>query len=227
MELFKDEQILINSTIQTIADISKMFTDYTQSFTIPASDQNNELFHHFYNNDVWLSSGILLDSNLKRDARIEIDGTVFREGKLSLEKANIKNGMPYSYQVTFYGQLTTLKDTFGDLKLTDLDWSSLEHDYELQDVIDRIEDGTTVYDVRYPLISSFRYWQYNNPTTPTENIDTTGGAIDFSELFPAVKLNKIFDVIASYYNITFTGNFLTDDRFTKCYQYFKNKTGYA
>jgi len=33
VELFKDEQIQINSTIQTIADIGKTFTDYTQSFT--------------------------------------------------------------------------------------------------------------------------------------------------------------------------------------------------
>ena len=37
IELFNDEKISITSSIQDIADISKSKTDFTQSFTIPAS----------------------------------------------------------------------------------------------------------------------------------------------------------------------------------------------
>lgn len=225
LDLFKDEQINISSTIQTVQDISKVFTDFTQSFTVPASAQNNELFQHYYNNDVLNRDGVVLDSNIRRNADIQIDGTIFRKGKMALEKANIVNAKVESYQITFYGQLTALKDTFGELKLNELDWTTLNHDYTFTEISNRVSDGSTTYDVRYPLISPERYWQYNNPTTPTENIDTLGGAIFWLELFPAVKLNKIFEVISTHYGISFIGNFLTDERFTKCYQYFKNKTG--
>jgi len=37
LELFNDEKIELTSSIQNIQDISKVYTDFTQSFTIPAS----------------------------------------------------------------------------------------------------------------------------------------------------------------------------------------------
>ncbi|NBU05876.1 MAG: hypothetical protein EBT39_05955, partial [Sphingobacteriia bacterium] len=52
LELFNDEKISVSSTIQNISDISKIFTDYSQGFTIPCSPTNNAIFKHFYQNDV-------------------------------------------------------------------------------------------------------------------------------------------------------------------------------
>ena len=43
LELFKDETVELNSSVQNINDISKTFTDYSQSFTVPASDDNNKI----------------------------------------------------------------------------------------------------------------------------------------------------------------------------------------
>ena len=50
IELFNDEEITVSSSIQNIQDISKIFTDYSQSFTVPSSVVNNVIFEHFYNN---------------------------------------------------------------------------------------------------------------------------------------------------------------------------------
>ena len=52
LELFNDEKIIVSSTIQNISDISKIFTDLSQGFTIPCSPTNNAIFQHFYQNDV-------------------------------------------------------------------------------------------------------------------------------------------------------------------------------
>ena len=87
LELFEDEQIQINSSVQNIADISKVFTDFSQSFTVPASTVNNAIFEHFYQSDV----DSTIDHNIRRSALIEIDLTTFRRGKIQIEKANIKN----------------------------------------------------------------------------------------------------------------------------------------
>ena len=224
VELFNDEQISINLSVQNLTDLSKTFTDFTQSFQVPASPANNKIFKHFYTSAVSFFDGPnTINPNLRRFAILEIDNTFFRRGSVSLEKANIQKSQVYSYTITFYGDLVSLKDTFKELKFIDLDWSTLGFAYEYSEIKNRLTDGTTDYDVRFPLISGQRYWQYNNPQTPDENIDTSNGAILWTELFPAVKLKAILNVLETNFNITFQGGFLQDEKFTKAYMLFKNK----
>ena len=52
LDLFQDEDITINLNIQNVQDISKVFTDFTQSFTVPASGYNNEVLGQYYRTDV-------------------------------------------------------------------------------------------------------------------------------------------------------------------------------
>lgn len=232
LELFDDEQIQVTSTVQNVQDISKTFTDFSQSFTIPANDHNNQILQHFYQSDV----NSLIDYNIRLDSFIEIDLTFFRRGKLQIEKANLKNGRPESYSVTFYGDGRTLKDYFGEDLLSDLDYTDYNHVYNGTEVKNRIEDGTNQYDVKYPLISSKRIWNYQSTyidaTTPnwldlgtigSNDIHSSGGAIHYGELFPAFRVRRIFDLIQSKYGVTFNGTFLDDDRFTKLFLYYKNK----
>jgi hypothetical protein len=82
IELFEDEQINVTSSVQNINDISKVFTDFSQSFTVPASTVNNQIFQHFYQTDV----DSTIDHNIRRNALIEIDLTTFRRGKIQIEK---------------------------------------------------------------------------------------------------------------------------------------------
>lgn len=211
IELFQDEQIQVNSSVQNIADISKVFTDFSQSFTVPASPHNNAIFEHFYQSDV----DSTIDHNIRRRAKIEINLTDFRRGKIQLEKANLQDGQPQSYTLTFYGDIRTLKDAFGEDKLTDLDLTSLEFAYDGTEIYNRITDTATDYDVRYPLIANTRVWSYGDASS--EDITTNTGAIQYDELFPAVKVSKIFEAIESTYGLNLTGTFLTDERFTKCF----------
>jgi len=232
LELFNDEQISVTSTVQNVQDISKTFTDFSQSFTIPANDHNNRVLQHFYQSDV----NSLIDYNIRLDSFIEIDLTFFRRGKLQIEKANLKNGRPESYSVTFYGDGRTLKDYFGEDLLSDLDYTDYNHVYTGTEIANRISDGTNQYDVKYPLISSKRIWHYQstyvNATTPNwldvtsisdNNIYATSGAVKYNELFPALRVSKIFKLIQAKYGVTFTGTFLQDNRFTKLFLYYKNK----
>lgn len=55
LDLFQDEQISINLSTQNIRDISKIFTDFTQTFTVPASAKNNEILAHYFRTDVDVS----------------------------------------------------------------------------------------------------------------------------------------------------------------------------
>jgi hypothetical protein len=239
LELFNDEKITVSSTIQNISDISKIFTDFSQGFTIPCSPINNAIFQHFYQNDV----DATIDYQKRYNAYIEIDTVLFRRGKIQLEKTNLKNGKPDSYSVTFYGAGVSLKDFFNEDKLSQLDYSSLDHDYTNQEVYDRvtIDSSVTDYDVRYPLISSKRVWQYgasvplptanlpdwyDYPNNNNNNLKDNHGRIFYTELFPAVRVASIFDLIQSEYGITFNGLFLTSDVFKKAFLFFKNKEAF-
>ena len=239
LELFNDEKISVSSTIQNISDISKIFTDYSQGFTIPCSPTNNAIFQHFYQNDV----DATIDYQNRYNAYIEIDTILFRRGKIQLEKTNLKNGSPDSYSVTFYGAGVSLKDFFNEDKLSQLNYSTLDHDYTNTEVYDRvtIDSSVTDYDVRYPLITSNRVWQfgssyplptanlpnwYDYPSNNSNNINHVDGEIVYTELFPAVRVASIFDLIASKYQITFNGLFLQSDLFRKAFLLYKNKESY-
>ncbi len=231
IELFNDEQIQVTSSIQNVQDISKTFTDFSQGFTVPASDVNNVFFEHWYNSDIDFTT----DNNLRKDAYIEINLTTFRKGKVQLDGATLTNGKPSSYKLTFYGEGVTLKDTFGEDLLSDLDYSAYAHDFTSAEVLARIEDANNTYDVKYPLITSNRIWQYQAvpPNAPLPNwlvntltqndIHTTSGAINKTELFPAFRVAKIFEEIQNKYSIKFQGAFLQDERFTDLFLWYKGK----
>ena len=236
LELFNDEKISVSSTIQNVSDISKIFTDFSQGFTIPASVVNNAIFQHFYQNDVDAS----ISYQNRFNAYIEIDTILFRRGKIQFEKANLKNGVPYSYSVTFYGAGVSLKDHFLEDKLSQLDYTSLNHPYTNTEVYNRVTTDSTVtdYNVRYPLITSKRVWQYNAsvplptanvpdwytyPTNNSNNLNHNNGRILYTELFPAVRVASLMQLIASQYGIVFKGVFLLSDVFRKAFLFFKNK----
>jgi len=235
LELFNDEQIQVTSTQQNVADISKTYTDFSQSFTVPASPYNNAILQHFYQSDV----DSTIDHNIRRNAFIEIDLTFFRRGKMQIEKAQLKNGAAESYTLSFFGEGKTLLDYFGEDLLSNLDYTPVNHLYNGTEVKNRITDGTNAYNVKYPLISSKRIWTWTGqapttitpswltiPTASVDDIQKNAGHIHYNELFPAVRVKNIFNQIASKYGVTFNGNFLNDDRFTKLFLWYKNKNEY-
>jgi hypothetical protein len=75
VDLFNDENISVNSSIQNVKDISKIFTDYSQTFTIPASKTNNKLFKHY--DDSSVIDGF--DARFRVDARIELNSLPFKK----------------------------------------------------------------------------------------------------------------------------------------------------
>lgn len=216
IELFDDEKISITSSIQNVNDISKVFTDYSQSFTIPASDTNNQIFKHWYENA--LDNGY--DVRLRYKGFIEIDTQIFRTGQWQLESASVKNNRVEDYKITFYGVLNSLKDKFGEDKLKDI---AELNDYTINYNGNNVQGAITSTlnpDIAFPLITSNRVWQYDDGGA--DDISQNSHHMHYYELFPALKLKRIFDAIQNKYNINFNGNFLTQTRFTQAYLWLKN-----
>jgi len=216
LELFNDEKIILNASVQNIADISKVFSDYSQSFVVPASTINNKILEHWYESDV----NPLQDNRIRRKARIEIDHIPFRTGNIQLEKANIKNKRPESYTLQFFGDLVSLKDNLGEASLNTLDLSPYSFEYNLTNVSDLISFDFD-QNVAFPLISSKNLWTYDDGGT--YDIHDPAKAMYFTELFPAIKVKELFNRIQSQYNISFNSNFFNNQRFTKLWLWLKNQ----
>ena len=215
IELFEDEKISLTSSIQNVNDISKVFTDYSQSFTIPASDNNNEIFRHWYENS--LDNGF--DQRVRYDGYIELDTQLFRTGKWQLESSSLKNNRIEDYKITFYGDLKSLTDKFGEDKLKDIEEIN---DYTIEysgTNVRSLVTTATPQDVMFPLITSDRVWQYGDASA--NDISTSGGAINYDELYPAIKVARVFDAIADKYNLNFSGTFLNQQKFSKAYLWLK------
>jgi len=229
LDLFNDETISVTSTQQNVQDISKVFTDFSQSFSVPATPSNNKIFHHFYQNDIGDISdpSTLFDFNIRREANIEIDLTPFRRGKISLEKAEVKNNKAYSYQITFYGDVLSLKDKFGDEMLSDVtELDVYNHAYNAIEVKNRITNGAFNYDVRYPLIFD-RDITYGNGGSTDINPVTGTGAVHYDELFPAIQILAVFNALQTRYGITFSGTFFSDPRFNKAFLLCQNSNSFS
>lgn len=216
LDLFQDEKIVINSSVQNVSDIASVHSDYSQSFVVPASAHNNKILEHWYNSDV----NSLQDNRIRRKARIEIDHIPFKTGNLQLEKANIKNKRIESYTLQFFGDLVSLKDTLGEVSLNTLDLSSYSFEYNLANVSDLVSlDFDSA--VKFPMISSKNLWTYAD--SGAYDIHNTSTAFNFTELFPAIKVKELINTIESQYNVTFSSSFFSNDRFTNLFLWLKNQ----
>lgn len=201
VDLFKDENIELNSSIQNINDISKTFSDFSQSFTIPASDKNNGIFQHYYNTDV---DGTF-NPNIRIRGYIECGSLPFRYGVIQLEDVKLKDMQPDSYTIRFFSASVNLSDRFGDDDLTTLDLSQFDHDYNV-DVFDATYSNSLGEDLYYPLMTSNRAWQIG--TDNSFDITKNAGKIKYTELRPALKLIRIIEAIENKYSFTFDRSFL-------------------
>lgn len=228
LDTFKDEDINIKLSVQNIKDISKVFADYTQNFSVPASKANNAVFKHYYNADI--SGGF--DASLRKSATILLDKEPFREGSIELLSVNLKNGVASSYEIVFFSAGVNLQDLFGEDQLTDLDLSTYDHAYTGANVRTGAEAGLSSGNIIYPLISPKEAWFYNSDSSSHDDYNlsyhTTNDnhGLHYYELKPAVRLARIIDAIERKYDITFNSDFFASDKFTNLYMWCHRREGY-
>jgi hypothetical protein len=207
VELFKDESVSLTQSIQNVKDISKIFTDFSKSFTVPASKTNNKIFKHYYNFNI--ENGF--DGRTKKDALIELNHLPFRDGKIKLEGVDLKNNVPYTYRITFFGSTVTLKDLLGEDKLSSLDLNAFNKVYSPSEIQASLQADPASSDVIVPLITHTRRLYYDS----SENITDTGNlyyqnsnhGVLWSDLKYAIRVSKIVEAIESDYSITFSNDF--------------------
>lgn len=241
IDLFKDESIVFNQSIQDLKELGKVFTDYTKTFTIPASANNNKILKHIYNYDIIDT----YDPRKKLPAIIELNYEDFKTGKIKVEGVILKLNKPYAYKVTFYGDTVKLNDILGDDKLNTLDFfEDFAFSWNQSSFVNSSSIGLdfTVNSVTYtdaiitPLISvkdRIVYDSSDSSGAVAGNIYHSGnqsgtGVIQWENFKPAIRLYTIIKAIESTYSeISFSEDFFNtyNLEFYNLYLWLHNQKG--
>jgi hypothetical protein len=239
VDMFDFEDLNVVDKIKDVRDISKVFTEYTQKFTVPASANNNQLFDHFYNENV--VSGF--DHRLKHEAVIKVGGADYKHGQLTLLSSSLKNGQPYSYSLVFYGNTVKLKDLISDDKLSDLTGTVLDNlnlEYNSTNIFNLLtygmnfDDTDTLVantdngqndptpDVFVPFISCDSHYFYDaldeaqvkdrvsSRNVRYDSAQPTRG-IYYKDLKLAVKVKYVIRAIEEKYGLKFSNDFFNEN----------------
>jgi len=243
VDLFKDESITLTQSIQDVKNIDKVFTDFSRTFTVPASKINNKIFKHFYNYHI-----IGFDAREKHDAEIYLNDELFKKGKIKLEGASTKNNKAHTYKLTFFGSTVNLKDLLGEDKLGALTFlDNFKFEYTDANIKSYMSNGldVTVNGVDYkdalifPLITHTRRLIYDSTINSVyENTEAQNNiayqvtnpvkyGLQISELKPAFRVYVIIKAIEYQYGITFSNDFFdtNNEAFYDLYLWLHHKTG--
>jgi hypothetical protein len=238
VDVFSNETIEVKSSIQDAKDISKVFTDFSKPFNVPASQRNNKIFKHFYNHEI--SDGF--DARVQIPAEIYIDYQLFRKGKIYLEGVDMKSKVAHTYKLIFFGNTVSLKDLFKDEKLSSLDLTAFDHTFDLSTVKGIFNGNGFLVDgdtesLIYPLITSKRRLFYDSNISDTAESNYDGNLYRSSDvdhnlargvsevdLKPAIKAYHIIKAIEQKYGINLIPNDTpgTKDFFSKHNPAFSN-----
>ena len=209
VDLFDDESVVITQTIQNVKDVQKVFTDYSKTFTIPATKENNKIFKHYYKNSI--TNGF--DGRKRVSATLELNHLKFRKGKIKLEGVELKNNVPSSYKVRFTGNTIKLKDLLGEDKLgalSSLDSISLV--YDAANIQASLQDNPVNNDIVTPLITHTQRLTYNSLVGDNDDgnlhYDTLNvHGVEWNQLKYSLRLDRIIQAITANYGITFSNDF--------------------
>ena len=244
--MFKDESVSITQSIQNVKDPSKIFTDFSKTFNLPASKINNKIFKHYYNFDI--VGGF--DARTKKSSNIELNNLPFRTGKIKLEGVDLKNNKPHTYKITFFGNTVTLKDTLGEDKLGNLAWlDNFVQPYSSSYVKNILQNGKniTVGGTSYPnaitcpLISATTRLYYDSTNGHAHDDLNTGNlhydsgtghqhGVLWSDLKYSIRLDLIVKAIEEEYpSIQFSDDFFnqTNSAYYNLYMWMHRTKGVA
>lgn len=115
LDLEENEGINYKLTVKDLNDITKIFSPYTQSFTLKSTDKNKILCGFVGNEKIQR-----INNAGEFDAMIYISGFLFQSGKLTFEESDYELQDQKEFKTSFASNLTSLNDKLGDLTIQDL-----------------------------------------------------------------------------------------------------------
>lgn len=155
IDLYDDEPVLISISAGEIVDITQKNSAFSQSFTVPGTKSNNDIFNYYYDISSIPTS---FNPNNKFEAIMVWDGYEIMRGNIRLEGV-VVNKDEIEYEITFYNQIGDLSSNIGDKFLRQLNLSGLSHPFTSEVITYSQQDPNLM-----PLTGTTNYSYQNGKT---------------------------------------------------------------
>ena len=211
-DLFQDESINLTRQVKDFSRIETIFTDYTQSFQIPATDINNGIFANYFAENIEFPTW---NPNLRLPASIEIYGMPVFYGSLEMLSVDFSNGLPQSYSVVFYGQVKNLTSVWGEKTLDEIDWSYYNHTIDNATVESSWTGGLFGGQIIWDFKDYNQGWTYSKYAI--DNNIYFGDGITYLDLRPSIRLKNMIEYVFTKAGYTMGGTLFSRSEFTNLY----------
>ena len=213
LDLEETENINFKLTVKDLNDITKIYSPFTQSFSLKATDKNKMLCGFIGNEKIQRAN-----NNGEFVAKIYIAGFIFQTGVLTFEESEYEKQDQKYFKTTFANNLTSLSDKLGDKTIQDLiptsddfkiDWSVSTLKNRMTSITQKTLSNGIVLKYGIPFISNKRVWIYDdehpeiidNIAYKQTKIGSDVNYIALDEVRPAVNYMAIMKHIVSTLDI--------------------------
>jgi hypothetical protein len=202
----------LNRQVKDYTDISTVFTDFSKSFNIPATDGNNAIFQNFFDENVLLQSW---NQNYALNSQIFVHGLPVFNGVVELLEVKFTNGLPSDYSIVFYGQGKKMLVGWGEMTLQEIDWSAYNHSISDAIAVSSWSGGLLAGKVVWDL-KDYGYGVTYSTFNTTNNIAKANG-ISYLNLRPSILVKEMVQTIFAYQGYELSGTLLARPEFTNMY----------
>jgi hypothetical protein len=215
LDTLKDETITSIRKAASIESPGKIKSNFTQAFSIPFSDANNKFFAHCY--DINVTADYFNQYKRSYVTISNTTGNVIVSGSMLL---NTIDQLNLVYNVTIYGEATTLWESMQDKLLSDLSadfWDTYDH----KNTVANIEAswtgglvnmaGNTIPDLYYPVET------YGTETIDPNIAQFITNTLNYQAFRPSMKVKTLFDQIMKEAGYEYESTFLSTTEFTDLY----------
>jgi hypothetical protein len=205
LDLYGDVDINVIFSINDIRNPESIKSNYTKQFTIPATHNNNKFFESLLYNGNYPTS---FNPNFKASAQLYGDSTIIIDGYLQVTEIikNDDNNVD-SYNVVIYGEISSLFNDLGGLRVTDLDFSEYNHIWNFLNVKNSWNTSIKYNNIDAPFVLGRGY------VYPFEWRGQTTNEMGVEDFYPAIYVKTIFDKIFKKAGKTYTSKFLNSKEF--------------
>ena len=213
IDLYDNQPVNLKYQYSDISEVQTAVGSFSQSFRIPATENNRGVFGQFQNtNEV---NGF--NPKERVDAFLFYDTVPIMTGFVQLKKATIRNGKHTEFEIVFFGETVDLAKKLGNQKLKDLDLSDYDHTLNYTNVTGSWTNSLFSGGVRYGLIDSGNNWGQNGG----QNAITSDNPLRSQDFNPFLRVPIIVQEILEQNGFTVEGSF-SDTTFNNYYTPFGN-----
>ena len=248
LDLLKEPNISLNFQFSDVKEPEKRKANFSQTFKLPFTDNNNKFFQNWYNVNL---ETLVFDTRTGFDAILYAGGVSQFEGILQLKGVYQK---AQYYQVVLLSNAADLFSVIGNKKLKDIfkeadggysedldhtfnatnlgySWDGSSTDFENINNVSLRDADAGVQKVMYPFSFSLPTAYYDGITDLVAgeylNNSTNDGStlVPITQFKPAIQIKELFKRIFSQAGFSYTSSFIDGNYFGKIFMTTCNHTG--